>query len=89
MSSENNPGNGGGGAVGGVIFLFIVTVVLGIFNPSEADLRERIARDGWSPVGFERTNLVVLSWVKVTGFTGAKSTYVGVCGGIFQIGGGK
>jgi hypothetical protein len=62
-------------------------VFLAISNPTEVDMRNRLGRDGWVPVGFERTNLVLLSWVNVNGLSGAKATYLGVGGTIFQLSG--
>ena len=61
----------------GCIFLGLIAVLLAAFlaftNPTEADMRKKITEDGWAPVGFERTNLIVVNWVSVTGFTGAKA----------------
>ena len=71
---------------GGVAVLAILAVfalLLLSLNPPETDLRQRAGKDGWMPVGFERTNLGLLSIVKVNGFTGQKTTYIGFAGMIF------
>jgi zinc ribbon protein len=79
----------GGGSGAGCIFLGLIALAVGVFfaftNPTEADMRQKIAQDGWAPVGFERTNLIVFNWVSVTGFTGAKAKYLGIAKGIFKI----
>jgi hypothetical protein len=79
----------GTGSHAGCIFLGIIALVVAAFlaftNPTEADMRKKITEDGWVPVGFERTNLIVLNWVSVTGFTGAKAKYFGIGGKIFKI----
>lgn len=64
-------------------------VFLAVSNPTEIDMRTRIGQDGWVPVGFERTNLGLLSWVNINGFSGAKATYLGVGGKIIQLSGSK
>jgi hypothetical protein len=73
----------------GKVFGCLIVIVAGVFlaftNPTEADMRARIAQDGWAPVGFERTNLVLFNWVSVTGFTGAKGKYLGIAGQIIKI----
>ncbi len=79
----------GTGSRAGCIFLGLLALVAAAFlaftNPTEADMRKKIGEDGWAPVGFERTNLIVLNWVSVTGFTGAKAKYIGIAGWIFKI----
>jgi hypothetical protein len=74
-----------GGGVGKLIALAILALVLGLLNPSELDLRQRIGKDGWAPVEFERTNVIVCNWVRITGFKGGKATYLAICGGIFKM----
>jgi hypothetical protein len=75
----------------GSAFGWLIAIAAGVFlaftNPTETDMRQKIAKDGWAPVGFERTNLLVLNWVSVTGFTGAKAKYLGIAGRIFKISG--
>ncbi len=85
MNSTRHARRGNSGA-GCLVFLVILAVIfLGLLvsNPSETDLRQKAAQDGWVPVGFERTNLGVMSIVKVNGFTGEKKTYIGIAGTIF------
>lgn len=82
--ARSDTGSGVGKALGCLIVL-VVAAVLAFTNPTETDMRQKIARDGWAPVGFERTNLVVLNWVSVTGFTGAKAKYLGIAGMIIKI----
>lgn len=68
------------GLVGGAIAL----AFLAFTNPTEMDMRQRLMSDGWSVVGFERTNLILFNWVNVNGFTGAKGTYFGIAGMVFK-----
>jgi hypothetical protein len=79
------------GAGFGKLVALLIAVVAAAFlaftNPTEADMRAQLARDGWAPVGFERTNLVVLNWVSVTGFTGARAKYLGIAGQVVKVGG--
>ena len=77
--------SGSSGGVGRWIALAVLAVIFGLVNPTELDLRQRIAKDGWAPVEFDRTNVVVCSWVRITGFQGGKATYLGICGGIFKM----
>jgi hypothetical protein len=58
---------------------------LAFSNPTEVDMLKRIGTDGWIPIGFERTNLILFNWVRVNGITGAEGTYVGIAGGIFKL----
>lgn len=84
--------SGGGGGGCGVVFFLVLLVagaILAFTNPTEADLRQKVAQDGWVPVSFERTNLVVCNWVRITGATGAKATYVGIGGQVFKLPGSK
>jgi hypothetical protein len=71
--------------VGKLIALAIIALVLGLLNPTELELRQRIGKDGWAPVEFDRTNVVVCNWVRITGFKGGKATYLAICGGIFKM----
>lgn len=74
-----------GSGLGKLISYGVLVLALGVLNPTELDLRQRIAKDGWAPVEFDRTNVLVCSWVRITGFQGGKATYLGVCGGIFKM----
>jgi hypothetical protein len=67
ISSPVKSGGGGGCALIGGLILLAGLAVLAFTNPTEADLRNQIGKDGWVPVGFERTNLVVCNWVRITG----------------------
>jgi zinc-ribbon domain len=78
-------GGGGGGCLLGTLILLVLGAVLAFTNPTEADLRQKIAKDGWVPVGFERTNLVVCNWARITGATGAKATYLGIAGQVIKL----
>ena len=75
----------GAGCVVAFIFALAVGGFLAFTNPSESDMRKKIAEDGWFPVGFERTNLIIMNWVNVDGATGAKAKYLGIGGGIFKL----
>jgi hypothetical protein len=79
------PPSSGVGRLFGCLLVLIAAGLLAFSNPTEADMRQKIARDGWAPVGFERTNLVVCNWVSVTGFTGAKAKYLGIAGQIIKL----
>lgn len=78
----------GDSAVGAIVFLLFfiaLPIFLAMSNPTQTEMLQKVQRDGWVPVGFERTNLVLFSWVQVNGFTGAKATFVGIGGGIFKM----
>src|SRR5262245_45943559 len=86
ISIQKSPGLGAGvGKAFGCLITVGVAAFLAFTNPTEADMRQRIAKDGWAPVSFERTNLVLCNWVSVHGFTGAKAKYLGIGGMIFKI----
>lgn len=78
-------GGGGGGCVFGILVLIVLFVIGAFTNPTEADLRLKINKDGWVPVGFERTNLIFCNWVRITGATGAKATYLGIAGQVIKL----
>ena len=82
---QKSGGGGGGGCIIGGLILLAGLAVLAFTNPTEADLRQKITKDGWVPVGFERTNITVCSWVRVTGATGAKGTYLGIAGAVIKL----
>lgn len=71
--------------LGKLISYGVLALVLGVLNPSELDLRHRIAEDGWAPVEFDRTNAVVCSWARIAGFQGGKAAYLGICGCVFKL----
>ena len=81
---RKSSGTGGCCLVGGLLLVAVVAV-LAFTNPTEADIQQQIAKDGWVPAGFERTNVTVCSWVRITGATGAKATYLGVGGQVFKL----
>lgn len=72
--------------IGCFLIALIVAAVLAFLNPTEAEMRQKIGQDGWVPVAFERTNLILFNWVSVSGFTGATAKYLGIAGAIFKIG---
>jgi zinc ribbon protein len=78
-------GGGGGGCVFGILVLIVLFAIGAFTNPTEADLRQKIAKDGWVPVSFERTNLIFCNWARITGATGAKATYLGIGGQVFKL----
>lgn len=86
MSDEKD-----GAAVNGLGYfvLIIIALFLAFTNPTEFEVRRQIVVDGWVPLGYERTNLLVFSYARITGFTGAKAIYIGVGGNVFQLGGGN
>jgi len=73
------------GATGFLVFVILI-VLLFISNPNEEAVGLKILKDGWVPTSADRTNLGVLSVTSVTGFTGAKGTYLGIAGQVFQLG---
>ncbi len=73
--------------VGSLVPIVIAGLLL-FTNPSEFEVRQQIAMDGWVPVDYEHTNLLVLSFAKITGFMGGKAVYIGVAGNVFELGGG-
>jgi hypothetical protein len=83
MSDAEGSGSGSRGSGLGLLALIVIAILLAINNPSEADMRQKATKDGWVPVSFERTNLIIFSFVKIQGFTGEKKTYFGVAGQIF------
>jgi hypothetical protein len=67
----------------GCMAMVLVAVVLAVTNPSDAEVRQQILADGWAPVRADRTDLRLLSYTRIVGFTGAKATYVGIGGRVF------
>jgi hypothetical protein len=83
-----SPKAGSGFGVGCLILVILALAVGGFLaftNPTESDMRKKIAEDGWVPVGFERTNLIIFNWVSIEGATGAKAKYMGIGGQIFKL----
>jgi hypothetical protein len=72
-------------ACGCLIPVVILAIFLAFTNPTEADMRAQLAKDGWAPVAFERKDLILFNWVSVTGFTRAKGKYLGIAGKIFKL----
>jgi len=70
--------------LGGIV---IIALLLFISNPKEDVVQKQMVSDGWFPTKVDRTNLGVMSFTTVTGFTGAQGTYIGVAGQVFQLGG--
>jgi hypothetical protein len=73
----------------GCLVAVVIAVALAITNPTDAEVRKKIVADGWVPVRAERTDLWLLSYTNIVGFTGAKATYVGIGGNVFGVERGK
>lgn len=81
----DTPAKNSEGTVAAIAIIVIAALLLLFTNPTRRTMDSRIGADGWYPVDYDHTDLLLFSMVKIRGFNGGYATYLGIFGDVYKM----